>query len=93
MNIWMAYIKQIYTAFIWVSGLKLMVPRWLQLCYFAEGHSHLGPIVLPRALSWPYIFVHYGYFVIDFTIFVNYQLEWTRLESQIPCNKQIINKH
>ena len=52
MKTWMAYIKQIYgpTAFIWVSGLKLMVPRWLQLCYFAEVLcSHLWPIVLTRA--------------------------------------------
>ena len=37
MNIWMPYIKQIYTTFIQVSGLKLMVPRWLQLGYFASG--------------------------------------------------------
>ena len=32
-----SYIKQIYTAFIRVSEVKLMVPRWLQLCYFASG--------------------------------------------------------
>ena len=48
----MSYIKQIYMAFIWVSGLKLMVPRWLQLCYFAEGPlSKIAQLPSPWAHS------------------------------------------
>ena len=64
----MAYIKQIYTAFIRVSGLKL----WslgdcniVLFCFGAAPLSKIAQLQSPRAhsfnqsLSWPYIFVYY----------------------------------
>ena len=59
MIIWMAYIKQIYTAFIRVSGLKLWSLGDCNIVLFCFGAaplskiaqycSHLGPLVLTRA--------------------------------------------
>ena len=73
------YMNGIYTAFIRVSELKLMVLRWLQLCYFASGLRPLAnsTIKSPRAhsfyqsLSWPYMFVY-------FALNTNLPIEWDK---------------
>ena len=68
MNIWMAYIKQIYRAFIQVSGLKLWSLGDCNIVLFCFGAAPLSKnaqLQSPRAhsfnqnLSWPYIFVYY----------------------------------
>ena len=64
----MAYIKQIYTAFMRVSGLKLWsLGDWniVLFCFGVAPLSKIAQLQSPRAhsfnqsLSWPYIFVYY----------------------------------
>ena len=63
----MAYIKQIYTAFIRVSGLNgPSMTAIVLFCFGAAPLSKIAQLQSPRAhsfdqsLSWPYIFVYYG---------------------------------
>ena len=64
MNIWMMCIKQICTAFIWVSGLKLWSLSDYNCAILLRGapwaHS------FNQSLSWPYIFVYSYHLYVEY---------------------------
>ena len=79
MNIWMTYIKQIYTAFIQVSGLKLWFLGDCNCAIFLRGFAprKIAQLQSPRAhsfnqsLSWLYIFVYYIWPSVDRTTIIS----------------------